>query len=314
MRGALLVGIDNYPGAARLHSCVNDAEALGELLETNEDGTRNFSVNVKKDVPTRGDLRAMLINLFEKDLDTALFYFAGHGCINERGGFFVTPDFKSYDEGISMDEVLNIVNQSKIKEKIVVIDCCHAGSLGTPVIIGSTASYLGAGVTILAASRHNESSMEVNGHGVFTSLLLSALEGGASDIAGNISPGSIYAYIDRSLGFWEQRPVYKTNVSRFISLRNAQPLLSLALIRKITSFFKTPDYEFPLDPTCEDTNADIAVPERVSEFKDLQKMQGVGIVTPVGEEYMYWAAMRSKPCRLTRLGRHYWYLANKKGI
>ena len=188
MKGALLVGIDAYPGSARLHASVNDAVEMGSLLETNEDGSKNFFVEVKRDVQTRAELRAMIIKLFKADLNTALFYFAGHGCINERGGFFVTPDFKNYDEGISMDEVLNIVNQSKIREKIVIIDCCHAGALGTPVIIGGTVSHLGEGVTILTATRNSESALEEKGHGVFTSLLLSALEGGAADIAGNITP------------------------------------------------------------------------------------------------------------------------------
>lgn len=313
MKGALLVGINNYPGSAKLYACENDAEALGALLATNGDGRRNFSVEVKKNVQTRGELRSMIIKLFKADLDTVLFYFAGHGCINERGGFFVTPDFKSYDEGISMDEVLNIVNQSKIKEKIVIIDCCHAGALGTPVIVGSSASYLGEGVTILTATRNNESSLEASGHGVFTSLLLSALEGGAADIAGNITPGSVYAYIDRSLGFWDQRPLYKTNVSHFIALRKVKPALEIETLRKIISYFEFPEQRFQLDPSYEYTT-DTADPVNVAKFKDLQKMQSIGMVIPVGEDFMYWAAMNSKSCELTRLGRHYWNLVKNRRI
>ena len=45
------------------------------------------------------------------------------------------------------------------------------------------------GVTILAASKESECSVECNGHGVFTSLLIGALKGGASDLLGNITPG-----------------------------------------------------------------------------------------------------------------------------
>ena len=37
---------------------------------------------------------------------------------------------------------------------------------------------------------------------------------------GDVTPGSIYAYIDRSLGGWEQRPVFKANIKRFVSLRS----------------------------------------------------------------------------------------------
>lgn len=52
------------------------------------------------------------------------------------------------------------------------------------------------GVTILTASRSSETSMEVNGHGLFTSLLIEALIGGAADITGHVTPGGIYAYIE----------------------------------------------------------------------------------------------------------------------
>ena len=34
-------------------------------------------------------------------------------------------------------------------------------------------------------------------------------------------------------------------------------------------------------------------------FKDLQKMEGVGLVVPVDEEHMYYAAMNSTACKLT---------------
>lgn len=58
---------------------------------------------------------------------------------------------------------------------------------------------------------------EINGHGVFTDLLLQALQGGAANITGQITPGSVYAYIDQALGEWKQKPIFKTNIKRFIS-------------------------------------------------------------------------------------------------
>ena len=55
-------------------------------------------------------------------------------------------------------------------------------------------------------------------HGLFTSLLLEALKGGAADITGHITPGGIYAYIDKALGPWEQRPVFKTKCNSLYTL------------------------------------------------------------------------------------------------
>lgn len=39
-----------------------------------------------------------------------------------------------------------------------------------------------------------------SGHGVFTSLLVEALSGAAADVTGHITPGGIYAYIDKAPG------------------------------------------------------------------------------------------------------------------
>ena len=43
----------------------------------------------------------------------------------------------------------------------------------------------------------------------------------------------------------------------------------------------------------------------------LQESYEVGLVVPVGEEHMYYAAMNSRACKLTALGGQYWRLANE---
>jgi hypothetical protein len=264
-----------------------------------------------------------LIELFNGDADSAFFYFSGHGFINEIGGYIVTPDYTQYDEGVSMDEILTIANSSKVKNKIIILDCCHSGALGSPKIVGGHVSYIEEGVSILTASRDNEPSLEINGHGVFTNLLLEALQGGASDLRGHITPGSIYAYIDQALGPWNQRPVFKTNITQFTSLRIVIPQVPVDVLRKIIEYFPNPTQEFALDPSFEDTNSKeighkvvkpYAKPENVTVFKHLQKFQSVGLVIPVSADYMYFAAMDSKSCRLTALGYHYWRLVKERRI
>ena len=150
----------------------------------------------------------------------------------------------------------------------------------------------------------------MNGHGVFTNLLLDALHGGAADLRGHITPGSVYAYIDQALGPWDQRPVFKTNVTRFTSLRTISPQVPTEILRKIIEYFPSPEEQFALDPSYEDTNTDdvkhsviapLAKPENVAIFKHLQKFQSVGLVVPVDAEFMYFAAMNSTSCKLTAL-------------
>lgn len=322
MRKALVVGINSYP-TSPLCGCINDASELARIVEMNGDGSPNFDVRLVEDVETKSDLKGLIFDLFSGDSDTALFYFSGHGYIDDVGGYIVTPDYKQNDFGVSMDEILTIANNSKAKNRIIILDCCHSGALGSPKIIGATAAHIAEGVSILTASRDSEYSLEINGHGVFTNLLLDALKGGAADLRGHITPGSIYAYVDQALGPWDQRPVFKTNITRFTSLRVVQPQVSVNILRKIIEYFPIPEHEFKLDPSFEDTNTVVvehkvvepfAKTENVATFKCLQKLQSIGLVVPVDEDYMYFAAMNSKACRLTSLGYHYWRLVKDKRI
>lgn len=315
MKKALIVGVDNYPSFP-LKGCVNDANAIANTLETNGDGSPNFSVRLttspNTDV-TRSSLREAIEELFSGESDMTLLYFSGHGYIKSTGGYLVTIDVTRYDEGVSMDDILNIANQSKSKNKVIILDCCHAGALGTPSVTNNNLAQLSEGLSVLTASRDSESALEINGSGVFTSLVVAALKGGAADLRGNITPGSLYAYVDEALGAWDQRPIFKTNVSSFASLRNVPPKVPFEIMRKITTYFEQPESEHKLNPSYEDTE-DSAIEDNVKIFKDLQKYQSVGLVVPEGEEFMYFAAINSKSCRLTALGYQYWRLVNEKKL
>lgn len=57
-----------------------------------------------------------------------------------------------------------------------------------------------------------------------------------------------------------------------------------------------------------------ATDENTAVFSDLQKLEGIGLVVPVGEEHMYYAAMNSKSCELTAVGKQYWKLVKEGRI
>ena len=315
MKKALIIGIDDYLSSP-LNGCVNDANAIANTLETNGDGSPNFSVRLITSPNiniTRSSLREAIDNLFSGMSDMALLYFSGHGFVKNTGGYLVTKDAAQYDEGVAMDEILNIANQSAARNKVIILDCCHSGALGTPSVTKNDLAQLSEGLSVLTASRDSESAMEINGSGVFTSLVVDALKGGAADLRGNITPSSLYAYVDEALGAWEQRPIFKTNVSSFSSLRSVPPKVSFEVMRKLTTYFEYPEAEHDLDPSYEDTE-ESAIEENVKIFKDLQKFQSVGLVVPVDEEFMYFAAINSKSCRLTALGYQYWRLVNEKKL
>ncbi len=174
MKKALIVGIDNYDHVGSLSGCVSDASSVRAILERNADGSPNF-VTPKSLIAgatqsvTRSALKAALRELFSDDADIALFYFAGHGCVEDTGGFLFTSDTACGDEGIALSEVITLANRSKAKNKVIILDSCHSGILGNRPD-GNGLAEVCEGMTILTASTEHQYAKEANGTGVFTSL------------------------------------------------------------------------------------------------------------------------------------------------
>jgi hypothetical protein len=314
MRKALVVGIDYYEHVSSLFGCVSDAHSVKSVLEKHSDGSVNFGVKLlagtsPKDGVSRADLKDKVQELFAGDSDIALLYFAGHGHIEATGGYLCGSDCKRGDDGLSLGEVLTLANKSNARNKVIVLDSCHSGVAGNPA--GQQIAELREGMTILTASTAEQYAKEENGSGVFTTLFVDALNGAAGNLVGDITPGSVYAHIDQSLGPWAQRPVFKTNVKSFVSLRKVQPPISLAELQQLTQFFPKPGFEFKLDPTFEPelagrpAGAPPPRPENTAKFAVLQKYNRVNLVVPVDAPHMWHAAIGSKSCKPTVLGEHY---------
>jgi Caspase domain len=318
MRKALSIGINDYPHAP-LFGCANDARSISKVLETHENGAPNFSVKlfVDENVPknTR-EIRALIDELFSGVADVALFYFAGHGEQNERIGesLLCLPD----DNSISLSEILAYANSGQaagIREKVIVLDCCNSGGAGGGLLALGQANVavISTGTVIYSACSPTQTAGEKGGAGIFTSLFVRGLEGGAADICGNVTPGGLYAYVDQALGPWEQRPLFKAHVSQFTFLRRCNGKVTLETLRMLPIWFAQEDAVYSLDPQHEHTNPAATV-EKKALFRELQNCNRVGLVEPLEGSDMYWAAINSKGCRLTPLGKHYRTLAASSRI
>jgi len=324
MRIALIVGINYYEHGSPLFGCVDDAHAVKAVFERHAGGAVNFDCMLltgtdPSDRVDRGDLKDSIEKLFKTEAEIALFYFAGHGHIETTGGYLLATDSKRGDEGVSLSEILTFANASPATNKVIALDSCHSGIAGTAPTGGQMAT-LSEGLTVLTASTKDQYATEENGKGVFTTLFVDALSGSAANLTGDITPGSVYAHIDQSLGAWEQRPVFKTNVKEFVSLRKVSPPISTSDLHRLTEFFPSSGFEYPLDPTYEpemkgrDTGMPPPNPENTRTFAVLQRYNRLNLLVPVGSPHMWNAAMESKSCRLTALGDHYRRLVEKKRI
>lgn len=329
MKKALVVGIDDYP-TNPLNGCVNDAIAIGNTLETNGDGSPNFSICLLTSNQinvTTLVLSEAIADLFTGDAETVLFYFAGHGIINPdtNSGYIVSQNYSKGAWGFSISELLGMANRAypRIKSTVIILDSCHSGFAGEVLNIGNeNISAIGTGVTILTACHRESTAAESNGHGLFSSILLDGLCGSSADICGRITPASVYSHIDQTLGPWKQRPIYKANVQSFVTLRQVSPKIPLEVLRRLPEYFIDATSIFALDPSFEADRNNIpeekrTIPvsdENVRKFKELQMCNRYGLIVPVDAEHMYYAAINSTGCKLTALGAHYRMLAEIKRI
>ena len=324
---AVLVGIDSYPGSDKLVGCAKDASDLCRVLERNENQTRNFHcdllTNLYGDIVDPQRIARAVDELFSEPASCALFYFAGHGHVDPvtGKGYFITQSKTQGETGrYRFDDLLARANsafsKNNIHSTVIIVDCCYAGAIGEEDLEdgSSLISRIGPGVTILAAAgrRQAADSSTVTG-GLFTQYMVDGLRGSAANLRGEVTPASLYAHIDQILGPKGQRPVYKANVRRFMPLRTCTERVPLDTLIALPKLFKDAEKQIPLGPEYEPNRdntpkwlEDIPPePEKVKIFVMLQQLNRQGLVVPVGAEHMYYAAIDSKSCKLTELGKHY---------
>lgn len=202
MKRALLVGIDHYEDFNDLGGCVNDVTAIEALLRRNDDDSPNFDCVTRTTITggvTRDRLLTDLDALLGGGADVAILYFAGHGDGSGADVALVTEDGTNQTPGIAFSELLTKVATSPVREIIIILDCCFAGAAGGVPQLGTSATALREGVSILAASRGDQTAGEIpGGQGLFSAYLVGALDGGAADVVGKVTIAGLYSYLDES--------------------------------------------------------------------------------------------------------------------
>jgi Caspase domain len=324
MKRALLIGIDDYP-TKPLYSCVADARALAALFERHEDGSRNYDVRlVTSDVERvdRPRLRSLLAELFENARGAQLlFYFAGHGAQSPWGAELVTQDLRANSLGVSMNDVMTLANATPAQEIVIILDCCFSGDLGNMPGLQADAidpafrmskAVMGEGVTLLAASRATQPAEELAGHGAFTNLLITGLEGAAADQLGNVTALSLYDFASRAFGGWDQRPVFKSHITQPSILRRCTPSIDLELLRQLPQYFATADARVRLTPAYEGVRPIPVGMEPTSEQKSFdyfKRLRNAGLLATNQNKDLYFIALASDEVFLTEPGQYFWRLA-----
>lgn len=321
MKKALLIGINTYDEFSDLDGCVADAIRMRDMLENHENGDLNYECRLLTSEDSKSMTREFLTSqwneLFRDFKGDILFYYSGHGAETQTRTQIASQDGSGAVPGLAMDDLLLLANQSDANEVLLILDCCFAGALGNPANLQGrdlvNHTQLREGVTILSAVGPKGLAKEIEGHGVFTDLVLSALAGGAADVRGRVSAASIYAYVDQALGAWDQRPMFKSCTSKLRPVRLCSPQVPNEVLRDLPTLFKDPESAHGLNPSYEHTQKS-AKKEKVEIFNKLKLLRNARLLTTMDGADLYYAALKSGSAVLTPLGKFYWRLSKNKRV
>jgi TolB-like protein len=215
----LAVGVSHYAAAdLNLQFADADARAIGSELQAA--AQRGPYREVRTLVLTDAEVtRESMLSGLSRFLgqagpdDVAVLFVAGHGVRDlASGSYYFLPHPATADSLISdglrmsdFDESLRILRRN-IRAVIVMLDTCHAGSLGIPAAAAVSADEMarqmtaGEGFFLLAASKPGEQSKERTGlnHGAFTYAVLEGIKGqGDADADGVLSVSELFGYVAR---------------------------------------------------------------------------------------------------------------------
>ena len=189
---AVVIGINKYKNWPSLEFAVNDAKSVSEELK--KTGFDSITVILDSEATQRRILTELFHELPKKmgRNDRLFFYFAGHGQTEDlpdggKRGYIIPVDcdMSNYKAAaVSMDQIRSLSSRIPAKHIFYAMDSCYSG-LGLNRSLGispKTSDYLRKiasmrAVQIITAGGKGEQVQEKEGHGLFTTHFLEALNG-----------------------------------------------------------------------------------------------------------------------------------------
>lgn len=215
----LAVGINKYQNSRlNLNFARADAENFSEVLRTSQGDLFD-----KVEVYTLYDREATRVKILEyldfiarqaDPSDVFFFYYAGHGSMVDDDFYFIpTECVRLYEqEALEQEALYAGLIQEKFKmiqalKQVVIVDACQSGGSAELLAQRGAANEKAiaqlsrsAGVHVLASagSEQYASEFEQLGHGIFTYVLLEALEGKAdgAPLDGKVTIFELKSYLD----------------------------------------------------------------------------------------------------------------------
>lgn len=141
VRRSLFIGVNGYkPSIGALKYCSSDAKKIEAALNTRREGF-NFTESRLLTDELSDELTPTRVNIIDNirhlcntaaNEDTIIIHFSGHGAIGKDENLYLLPiDVSSAsleDTSISWRWIKDRLDDSKAKNKILIIDACHSGA------------------------------------------------------------------------------------------------------------------------------------------------------------------------------------------
>lgn len=171
-RHALLIGNNAYPSAP-LQNALQDAVAMGKTL-----AKAGYSTSVIQDGTRESMLRAIQqLTSVVAPGDELVFFYAGHGVQFQDRNYLLPVDSKVDSEedvalgGIDLEELLDLLEKTKPKSMMVILDACRNNPFGDRVPVkhkGLAQPRLPPNTLIVYSTAPGETaSDEGDGNGIF---------------------------------------------------------------------------------------------------------------------------------------------------
>jgi len=262
------VNIHKYIPSANLTYAMSDARSVATILADSEFGEFDTVIELVNEEATKDDvleqLRKMLLKSRLNRNDTVLFYFSGHGILDESENIcLVTHDTEINNGKIDPTSAIHATDLQLLMDNtdtgtvIVILDACHSGTSGK--LLGRLEYRDSSNRMLIGAARFSEYAWESPEleHGRFTAYLLDAANLRPS-IGQWITLQQALAHIQEELKWSENTPEQTIEVSSHV-------------IDHQIKLFKNPQYALNSDDfvqhvktLCELSNCDIinAQPDR----------------------------------------------------
>jgi uncharacterized metal-binding protein len=210
-RLAILIASSRFPNEPKLNPLSlpeNDVNGLRKILRSEKHGYFDNAV-VLKNVGRNKAIHEIhkILNDAQKD-DLVLIYYSGHGKLNSQGHLYLaTKDTKNHlleTTSISMEEVKRLMDTSRSKQQVIILDCCYSGAAGKVFTKGGFDDQLqvvfgGSGTFLMTASTAVQESHErpEDQYGVFTKHIIEGIRSGEADgdNDGFITMDDLYDYV-----------------------------------------------------------------------------------------------------------------------